>query len=471
MIGQRARCAACSQAFTIGTPTKPQSPLTSAAPKPKDAAPDVPEHVGFECHVCNTRLFARTADVGKKMRCPDCHAHTIIPPPPPPKKKNMPAAREGEQYELWDADEQPLPSQLIAAEAKTVTLKCRRCDTVMHPEVRLVGQPVRCPDCGATNIVPPPPRVVPKSVLASDTSIPKLDPAADPGDRPYVPMPVGKMLHEDEQEAEYHRALEKSRRTGKPMEIDHRGRAIMPRYPLITGIIPFLFSRGVLARWAGYSAASMIYDLLGCLIIWGFADPSASSQTLLAVIIVGLSAVGFILFFLWLAGLASIFFVIITESSEGNATIHSWPSANFTDWFPQLLYLITAAIFSLGPGAILARFGLDDPLFRTASVAIGFMLSFPIIVLSQLEIGSPFGLVSFRVVQSLIKCPFSWLVFYIETGILIAICALVAYFAEHTHILFTFLFTPLFVMSILLYGRLLGRLGWVLADRMGVETD
>jgi hypothetical protein len=62
-------------------------------------------------------------------------------------------------------------------------------------------------------------------------------------------------------------------------------------------------------------------------------------------------------------------------------------------------------------------------------------------------------------------------VFYIETAILIAACAVVAYFAEHTHILFTFLFTPLLVMSILLYARLLGRLGWVLADRMEVEAS
>ena len=53
----------------------------------------------------------------------------------------MPAALEGEQYELWDADERPLPSELIAAQPKSVTVKCRRCDTVMHPMAGSSGNP------------------------------------------------------------------------------------------------------------------------------------------------------------------------------------------------------------------------------------------------------------------------------------------------------------------------------------------
>src|SRR4051812_17203145 len=131
MIGKRARCAGCSMAFTI------PAPANKSALKPKEAAAAVPEHVGFDCRVCNTRLFARTEDVGGKLKCPDCGALTVIPPPPPPKPKNMPAALEGEQYELWEPDEQPLPSQLIADQPKSVMLKCRRCDTVMHPTVNL----------------------------------------------------------------------------------------------------------------------------------------------------------------------------------------------------------------------------------------------------------------------------------------------------------------------------------------------
>ncbi len=47
------------------------------------------------------------------------------------------------------------------------------------------------------------------------------------------------MFREEEQEAEVTRAIEKMKRTGKPMEIDSRGRHVMPRYPLLTGIWNF----------------------------------------------------------------------------------------------------------------------------------------------------------------------------------------------------------------------------------------
>jgi DNA-directed RNA polymerase subunit RPC12/RpoP len=475
MIGQRARCAGCSLAFTIPAPSTSNKPVAAKTPasKPQEPAAIVPEHVGFDCRVCNTRLFARTEDVGGKLKCPDCGALTVIPPPPPPKPKNMPAALEGEQYELWDADEQPLPSQLIADQPKSVMLKCRRCDTIMHPEARLVGQPVRCPDCGTTNIVPPPPRpVVKPSVIATDALTPVLDPAADPGERPYVAAPVAKMLHEEEAEAEYERALQKSQRTGKAMEIDRHGRAIMPRWPLITGVIPFLFSRGVFARWVGFSAVSIIYDALGWLIVWAANSPNGiTGMGLIGLLIVAFGMVGFVLLPIWLAGLASVFFTIVTESSLGNTTIKSWPSANIMDWFPEFGYLLVATFVSGGPGSLLAQGLLDDRLLSSLCVAAGILVSFPIIVLSQLDNGSPFGILSFRVLPTLLKSPVPWLLFYIETAALFATCGLAASFAHYAQVLYTFLFTPLFVMSVLLYGRLLGRLGWQLAEIIGIQVE
>jgi hypothetical protein len=305
-----------------------------------------------------------------------------------------------------------------------------------------------------------------------DAETPRIDLAARPAERPYIRAPIGKMVHEEREEDEYARALEKSRRTGKPMEVDSRGRPIMPQWPLITGVIPFLFTRGVLLRWFGYSAASMVYDICGWLIIWMIGtptDPAAVELSVLAAVC--FTAVGTVLLALWLAGLASIFFAVVTESSEGNATVHSWPSGNILDWLPEFLYLLVAFLVSLGPGCILARFGGGDPDLTAVCVAIGVLLAFPIVVLSQLDNGSMFGILSYRVLISLGRCLFSWTTFYIETGALFALCALVAYFAEHTHILFTLLFTPLFVMSVFLYGRLLGRLGWRLADAMPAQSN
>ncbi len=90
-------------------------------------------------------------------------------------------------------------------------------------------------------------------MLAPDALTPMLDPAAAPGRTAATfLLQSEQMLHEDEHEAEYRPRLEKSRRTGKPMEIDRRGRPIIPRWPLMSGVLPFLFSRGVPVVLARY---------------------------------------------------------------------------------------------------------------------------------------------------------------------------------------------------------------------------
>ena len=466
MIGQRARCAACSLAFTIPAPGNNQAPAKTPTPKQEEAAPEVPVHVGFECRVCNTRLFARTEDVGKKLKCPDCHALTVIPPPPPPKPKNMPAALEGEQYELWDADEQPLPSQLIATQPKTVMVKCRRCDTVMHPMANLVGQPIRCPDCGTTNIIPPPPKpVVKPSVLAPDALTPFLDPDADPGERPLILPPAAKMLHEERFEDEYQRAVEKSQRTGKPMEIDRRGRPIMPRWPLVTGVFPFLVSGGVPIAWLGISLgfAGAVWVLLTGI---AMANSGAGAFTGMP-----MYAGGCALIMICAAGTYSCLLQIIMESSEGNRTVYNWPV--FTDWFASLLYLGIALPMSAIPGWAIGLIpGIaSQPQMTTLLNGLSVLIFLPIIMLSQLDINSPAGVLSGRILASLQRCPFSWILFYIENAVMLAICGGVTYLViENYPDAFLWLMF-LYSAALILFARLLGRLAWRLAEAMPIEAE
>jgi DNA-directed RNA polymerase subunit RPC12/RpoP len=465
MIGQRARCAACSLAFTIPALTGKPAPAKTQ-PKPQQAAPVVPEHVGFDCRVCNTRLFARTEDVGKKLKCPDCGALTEIPPPPPPKPKNMPAALEGEQYELWDADEQPLPSQLIAAQPKTVTLKCRRCDTIMHPMVNLVGQPIRCPDCGTTNIVPPPPRpVVRPSVLAPDAQTPVLDLAAHPGERLLILPPTGAMLHEEQFEEEYRRALEKSERTGKPMEIDRRGRPIMPRWPLVSGVFPFLISRGVPVVWV---LLSLAFAGATWVLLTGIAMANAGTGAFTGV---PMLAGGSALMMITTAAAYSCLLQIVMESSEGNRSVYQWPV--LTDWLASLLWFGVAVPISAVPGWAIGHIPDvgDDPRVTALLNAVSVLILLPIIMLSQLDINSPAGVLSGRILGSLLRCPFSWMFFYFEITALAAICGGATYFVLQHYPNAALWLMLLYVAALILDARLLGRLAWRLAEAMPLEDD
>jgi DNA-directed RNA polymerase subunit RPC12/RpoP len=466
MIGQRARCAACSLAFTIPAPTNKPASVKTPPPKPQETAPKQPEHVGFDCRVCNTRLFALTADVGKQLKCPDCGALTVIPPPPPPKPKNMPAALEGEQYELWDTDEQPLPSQLIAAQPKTVTLKCRRCDTVMHPLANLVGQPVRCPDCGTVNIVPPPPRsVVRPSVLAPDALTPVLDPDADPGERPLVLPSSPGMLHDDRFEDEYRRAKEKSQRTGKPMEIDHRGRPLLPRWPLISGVLPFLVSRGVPVIWL---LMSMGFAGAAWALLTGIATANSESGAFTGVPLIG---GGSALLMITIAGAYSCLLQIVMESSEGNRAVYHWPV--LTDWLASLLWFGVAVPMSALPGWAIGHIpGVGaDPRVPILLIAASVLILLPIVILSQLDINSPAGILSGRILGSLLRCPFSWMLFYFETAVLAAICGGATYLVlEHYPNALLWL-VLLYTAAVILFARLLGRLAWRLAEAMPLEEE
>jgi hypothetical protein len=58
----------------------------------------------------------------------------------------------------------------------------------------------------------------------------------------------------------------------------------------------------------------------------------------------------------------------------------------------------------------------------------------------------------------MVRWPFSWLTFYVESAIIIAACLAAAY----TGILW--ILVPVAVAALILYARLLGRLGWRLAE-------
>jgi DNA-directed RNA polymerase subunit M/transcription elongation factor TFIIS len=460
MVGRRARCAACNAAFTVPAPTNSEGPPAIAPAKPPEAPTEAPEHIGFECRVCGTRMYGRSNQVGKKLKCGDCGALSEVPPPPKPKRTNMPAALEGEQYELWEPDDQPLPSQILAAQPKLIAVKCRRCDTMMYPTDREVGQEIACPDCGTKHLVPPPPKpVVRPSVLASDATTPLLDPAAHPGERPHVLPPSRKMMHEERAEAEYARALEKSKRTGKPMEIDIHGRPVLPRWPLVSGILPFLFSSGVPIAWI---ALSIGFFMSGHVLLFGLG--MAMMGGFAAIGGMCIFAMGCVMTMLCASALFSIMLQTIMESSMGNRHIQDWPS--FLDWFGNLIYVGVAYATSAIPGYAIAQIPPlnSEPGMAALLCAVSVVLCLPIVMLSQLEINSPWGLLSGRILTSMARCPFSWAFFYLECLILAAICGAATYFFADLNPAAALWLTPLYVAVLILFARLLGRLAWRLAD-------
>jgi DNA-directed RNA polymerase subunit RPC12/RpoP len=291
--GRQARCTQCGELFTIGAAEAAAPPTAAKTAVEVAPAPPIPVLVSFECSLCQTRMTARTADVGKKMECPDCGRRTVIPPPPKAKAPVVPAAMSGEQYELWDAVEAPGKAPKPAA---LVRVECRLCETLMYAAESQIGGEIRCPDCGAMTAVKRPKPVKPRGpqqVRGGEEY--QLDPESAPTERP-VPMPVA---IRDAQLHEHARAT----------TVGPDGRLIVqkkaeekrperPRVPLIQGVWRMLVTQEIIARWvitsillggvawlaveafssAGIGMIAGIFILLlavGVLVLWTvFASPS-----------------------------------------------------------------------------------------------------------------------------------------------------------------------------------------------------
>jgi DNA-directed RNA polymerase subunit M/transcription elongation factor TFIIS len=457
MAGRQGRCASCSTTFAV--PTSPAtSPNKQAAVTAtrgtifdEEEQESSPQYIPVVCRVCQTLYYGQPDQIGKILKCPDCDARNKVPPPPKPKTKIIPEAMEGEQYELWDADVQPLPAAMLAAQPKYIAVKCRHCDTMMYATEKQIGQAITCPDCGKTHTVPVPAQPKRKrSVLAADA--PRLDPAFAPVERPPVLTPEAQQKIEAELDATpYGQALAESRRTGKPLTVDSRGRPILPRWPLVSGVVPFLISPGVPVRWLALSAGLAVSISV---LLFGLA--MAASGGMGALVGMCFFAIGCVLTLVSAAITTSTLLVIISESSDGNKHVQAWP--RFLDSMGDFFLFAVAGMVSAFPGWLVGFIVFQQIEHKVLSVAASVLLCFPVILLSQLDISSIWAVVSPKVLRSILRRPFSWLTFYVESALITAACLAAAY----TGILW--LLVPVAVAALILYARLLGRLGWRLAE-------
>jgi hypothetical protein len=172
----------------------------------------------------------------------------------------------------------------------------------------------------------------------------------------------------------------------------------------------------------------------------------------------------------WYAGLAAIVMSIIVESSEGNDEIHSWPSTNPTDWVGEFFYLVFACLVSPLPGWLLGRFVPDVPTQVTLFIGSVYF-ALPVIILSQLEVGSAFAIASPRVIGSFFRVPGSWLTFYVIVGLVLAVCLGATFVAALAGNVFVAGLVPLYIFAIVFCARVLGRLAWKISESVPVHDD
>jgi hypothetical protein len=180
------------------------------------------------------------------------------------------------------------------------------------------------------------------------------------------------------------------------------------------------------------------------------------------------------IFGLFLAMIASHYFLSVLESSgQGNDEV-SMPEEPFVDWVGKVVYLGFFVILWGIPSLIMmaATKGMD-PLPRFLLIALPFWLVFPVGILSPLCLQSrwvPFwpGLLH-RMTQ---KAGATFQLYFLSLPVVSLMCyAFWQLTQSETAFPLIFLYAILTAVCFLLYARLLGRYGFVLTFTRGLETE
>ncbi len=166
---------------------------------------------------------------------------------------------------------------------------------------------------------------------------------------------------------------------------------------------------------------------------------------------------------IWFAALSATVYTIVTESSEGADEVHHWPGGGMSEWLGEMWYMLVASLVSPFPGWALGQ--VLDPTARTSGFLLSLVICLPVVILSQLDGDSAFSVASPRVITSLVRLPGTWLMFYLEIAALVAINLGLTIAADPIPFV-GLLLVPVFIGSLLLAARILGRLGWKLAESL-----
>ncbi len=160
------------------------------------------------------------------------------------------------------------------------------------------------------------------------------------------------------------------------------------------------------------------------------------------------------------------FLTVVVDTAAGCDQV-VWPAEPFTDWLWKLWYLGWITVVWLAPVGLLLTFFKFKALQTVLLVFLFFWLAFPIGLLSSLSATTRW--VIFRPVMvwyMLLHFP-ATAVFYVSTELLLAGLAAVLYFAPRFMgwMLLTTVVAVAVAAVLFLYGRLLGRLAWVMNQR------
>lgn len=416
----------------VRSPTQPASQPKTKPPPSEETAPAVPEpaerkpqvedkpdqlarqtnermEFGIECGLCGTRLYATLTQVGKTLRCPDCHSKVLVKAP---KKRPEPAQyREREEegdFKLSEPIERPHLDYLPKEET-----------------------PAESTDSAA-------------GALPRQEEMSREKPAGN-----VVADAARQVMAKAEAE----------------VEAAERARPVLPDQPFKTGVLSFFADAAAGVRWLALTLMghAFVTSLRWALELAQGGGIEQFGAVFLSVVVIGLGIA--------LALLASACSVaIIQDTANGYDKIEQWPGINVGEWMFDGFFVINSLLASAAPGVLVMCAGLSGWTAVVAGTATAVAF-FPLLLLSALEQASPLGFASPKIWKSLHVGRSRWVTFYMLSAGLAVVGLMCGWLMAVENLFLTGLSCAAVTAIAMVYFRLLGRLAWCLSEAATVEKE
>ena len=237
-----------------------------------------------------------------------------------------------------------------------------------------------------------------------------------------------------------------------------------PEGPIFfSGTFSFPWQRSAWPRWLLLSSFTLVvWFLIYWVIEWSSTNPMGAVLVIPPlVLIVGP----------WIVLISVHVTAIVQDTSEGLHEVFAWPDlSQWLDWFMESLFVVSSAAIAAIAGYGVSRcFNASGNLSHVGLFAGSFFV-FPVALLSTLDSGSPLIPVSRPIWASLYRVVGGWITFYLAAAILAAVVLIPTWFAiQYYPRASSVVLGPYLAAGVMVYARLLGRLGWHCAVQTAEE--
>ena len=350
-----------------------------------------------------------------------------------------------------------------------LSVVCPSCDTRITATIAFAGKEISCPACLTPVHVPPleqstEPRAAPSK---KQSEKPQPEPEAEIETIP-LSRPASK-TEDDELVYEVGRPVERPVVTVEVFktvpQVKRQRVETPPKSLFFSNVFSFPWATAEAAeRWCYLSAGFMLSGLSYSVCVW-MLQKYDDNRGWLGVSFFLMVMVWFVVWSLSYA--ASNALAIVQETASGNNRVVGWGEGSWRDWAFELVTMIW--IFSIaGMIALIVAWPMHFLLGSVSPLlACLLVVTFPAIWLSAMDAETlwlPFSMVVFR---SFSRVSQSWAQFLgLSLCLLVVVLGSLLPLAFYHPWVAGFVAGPVLASAVFLYARLLGRLGWKIADVM-----